>query len=448
MNDIFTHCKDGNLVAVKIWLDNTESDLNQGDDHLFSPLHWASRQGHKGIVDLLISRGAQVNAANMGDDTPLHNAAQMGHVDILRKLIQHKADVNAFNEHGNTPLHYACFGQFAAVAEELVGNGALVGICNKFGQAATCKARPTLARKLNQMAESFGQDLTPIPYQQTVQKYTTTRTRAKNDTLQHENVDLRQLNLRGKIAVSPSGETFRGKWGQQEIIAKTLKVREITPRRSREFHEEYLRLRIFSHPNVLPVMGIVNMPKTLATISPQATMGSLYNVLHESTVTVDHTRVVLFAIDIAEGMSFLHSLDPIIPRFHLNSKHIMIDEGFQCKINMGDVKFSFQQLGKMYHPAWVAPEALRRKHDEINRKSADMWSFSILLFEMITRQVPFSDLSNMECGMRIALEGMRVNIPVGISPHICKLMKICMNEDPAKRPKFDMVLPILKKMGV
>ncbi|CAK8671925.1 unnamed protein product [Clavelina lepadiformis] len=444
-NSVLT--KDGNLVAVKVWLDNTENDLNQGDDHLFSPLHWACREGHMHIVDILINRGARINAANMGDDTPLHNAAQMGHLDIVKKLIKNKSDVNAINEHGNTPLHYACFGQHAACGEELVASGALIGICNKYGQSPISKARPMFARNLAEMAASLGQDLNEIQYKDSVNAWKgTTRTRAKNETLSHENVDLRQLNLKGKIASSHSGETWRGRWGQQEIVTKILKVRDITSRKAREFHEEYLRLRIFSHPNVLPVMGVVNSPKTLATVSPHVAVGSLYNVLHESTVTVDHSRAVLFATDIANGMSFLHSLEPIIPRLHINSRHVMIDEGMQCKINMADVKFSFQEPGKLYNPSWMAPEALQRKHEDINRKSADMWSFSILLWEMATREVPFSDLSNMECGMRIALEGMRVSIPPGISPHICKLMKICMNEDPTKRPKFDMILPILKKM--
>jgi len=46
----------------------------------------------------------------------------------------------------------------------------------------------------------------------------------------------------------------------------------------------------------------------------------------------------------------------------------------------------------------------------------------------------------------VALEGLRVSIPSDISPHLTKLIKICMNEDPGKRPTFDMVLPILDKM--
>lgn len=46
----------------------------------------------------------------------------------------------------------------------------------------------------------------------------------------------------------------------------------------------------------------------------------------------------------------------------------------------------------------------------------------------------------------MALEGLRVTIPPGTSVHMARLIKICMNEEPGKRPKFDMVLPILDKM--
>ena len=47
---------------------------------------------------------------------------------------------------------------------------------------------------------------------------------------------------------------------------------------------------------------------------------------------------------------------------------------------------------------------------------------------------------------QIALEGLRVSIPPGSSPHMAKLIRICMNEDPGKRPTFDMITPILEKM--
>lgn len=53
------------------------------DDHGFSPLHWAAKEGHLNLVTLLIQRGARVNATNMGDDTPLHLATAHGHREIV-----------------------------------------------------------------------------------------------------------------------------------------------------------------------------------------------------------------------------------------------------------------------------------------------------------------------------------------------------------------------------
>lgn len=96
-----------------------------------------------------------------------------------------------------------------------------------------------------------------------------------------------------------------------------------------------------------------------------------------------------------------------------------------------------------------------------------MWSFAVLLWELATRQVPFAELAPMEAGLKvkkwylytgtftylnglnfaqIALEGLRVSIPPGISTHLAKLIRICMNEDPGKRPTFEMITPILEKM--
>lgn len=103
-----------------------------------------------------------------------------------------------------------------------------------------------------------------------------------------------------------------------------------------------------------------------------------------------------------------------------------------------------------------------------------MWSFGILLWELNTREVPFADLSPMECGMKvskryrsrfsvsstfskigvlmmyrvqIALEGLRVQIPPGIARNMGRLMNICLNEDPGRRPNFDQIIPILEKMS-
>ena len=113
---------------------------------------------------------------------------------------------------------------------------------------------------------------------------------------------------------------------------------------------------------------------------------------------------------------------------------------------MADTKFSFQEKNKLFHPAWMSPEALQKKPGEINQKASDMWSFAVLLWEIVTRQVPFAEFSPMEVGMKIALEDLRLTFTRDISSHIQRLIKISMNEDPGKRPTFEQIIPILEKI--
>ena len=113
---------------------------------------------------------------------------------------------------------------------------------------------------------------------------------------------------------------------------------------------------------------------------------------------------------------------------------------------MADTKFSFQDKNKLFQPAWMSPESLQKKSSEINRKASDMWSFAILLWEIVTRQVPFAEFSPMEIGMKIALEDLRLQFTRDISVHIQRLIRICMNEEPGKRPTFEQIIPIMEKI--
>ncbi|XP_052276982.1 integrin-linked protein kinase-like isoform X2 [Dreissena polymorpha] len=394
---------------------------------------------------MLIQRGARINATNMGDDTALHLACSHGHRDIVGMLLHHKANINAINEHGNTPLHYACFWNHDQIAEDLVNNGALVAMANKSDETPLDKAKPKVAKILTERAGSLGQDLHKIPFKD--RSWLGYKTRSRDALLsRHAGINIEQLKLQGHMATTHSGEVWRGLWQGNDIVAKVLNLRECTVRNSRDFQEEFPRLRIFNHQNILPVLACCNQPPNLVVISQFMQYGSLYNVLHgETGIVVDQNQCLRFAIDIARGMEFLHTLEPLIPNMYLTSKHVMIDEDLTARINMGDYGFSFHEKGKLYSPGWMAPEALQKKPEEINMRAADMWSFAIVLYELETREVPFADLTPMEIGMKVALEGLRITIPPGISSHILRLLKICMNEDPGKRPRFDMIIPILEK---
>lgn len=59
----------------------------------------------------------------------------------------------------------------------------------------------------------------------------------------HKGININELALHTKMAVSPSGELWRGKWQGNEIVAKILALRECSSRICRDFNEEFPRLR-------------------------------------------------------------------------------------------------------------------------------------------------------------------------------------------------------------
>ena len=96
---------------------------NVGGD---TPLNSAAGNGHKEIVELLISKGADVNAKN-AVNKPLHMAAERGHKEIVELLIAEGADVNAKVIFGQTLLDTAIINNRSELANLLRKHGGKTG---------------------------------------------------------------------------------------------------------------------------------------------------------------------------------------------------------------------------------------------------------------------------------------------------------------------------------
>ena len=109
-------------------------DINfKGGYNNRSPLYVAVSSGNKEIAELLISKGADVNAKDKDGRTSLHSAASSGNKEIAELLISKGADVNAQSNNGWTPLHSAASNGSKEIAELLIANDADVNAPNKDG---------------------------------------------------------------------------------------------------------------------------------------------------------------------------------------------------------------------------------------------------------------------------------------------------------------------------
>ncbi len=141
--------RNGKLAVAKFLLDN-KADTEVVDNFARTPLLLAAQSGRKEMVELLLERGASVNATvikekvakntmlNNGENgrTSLHYAAFYGYKGVVETLLKHGAKVDAGDAEGKTPLHYAAQKGFKNVAEMLLAGGADINAKDNSGATA------------------------------------------------------------------------------------------------------------------------------------------------------------------------------------------------------------------------------------------------------------------------------------------------------------------------
>lgn len=227
-------------------------------------------------------------------------------------------------------------------------------------------------------------------------------------------------------------------------------------------------MRDFSHENLVRFIGLCVDEPVFAVVTELATRGSLSDMLENESVKIDWIFKYSIITDIVDGMTYLHSTPH---RYHgrLTSSNCVIDNRFTVKlINYGlkslDREVNRETDDADFNPRslfWTAPEHLRQK--EIKSQGSakgDVYSFAIILQEIITRSSPFEQterlgrkkapLSPEEILDRVrmgCIPPFRPEVAVDDAPpELIDLMHACWAEDPNIRPDFAVIKPRLKRI--
>ncbi|KAK3547674.1 hypothetical protein QTP86_026920 [Hemibagrus guttatus] len=279
----------------------------------------------------------------------------------------------------------------------------------------------------NQSPTGWNQSKTPPPAQKerassfSSQEKNKIRPRDKRDSSYYWEIEASEVVLHSRIGSGSFGTVYKGKW-HGDVAVKILKVTDPTPEQFQAFRNEVAVLRKTRHVNILLFMGYMTQDN-LAIVTQWCEGSSLYKHLHVLETKIPMVQLIDIARQTAQGMDYLHAKN-IIHR-DMKSNNIFLHEGLTVKIGdfgLATVKTRWSGSHQVEHPSgsvlWMAPEVIRMKDNNPYSFQSDVYSYGIVLYELMTGELPYSDISSRDQIIFMVGRGY-------LSPDLTKLYKSC-----------------------
>ena len=319
-------------------------------------------------------------------------------------------------------------------------------------------------------------------------------------------IDPQEIILHRIIGEGTFGRVWSAKWGNASVAVKEFVFAQAAvagkSRQQQAIVEEIIgeagMMAILRHPNVLQLFGCSLTAQAIWIVSELCSLGSLRQVLDDRERLIPMEVRLNLALQVAEGMAYLHTQDPPIIHRDLKSHNIFVHETFaeietrdksndskqtiwllkkknensnsdssgsdsgngttkqieqpKSKVSMsakigdwGSARASLSGSRTMTHgvgtACWMAPEVLKHARSS---KYSDVYGFGIVLWELATRREVYEGLESTQIIAMVANDHLRPEIPEGCP--LNDLMVKCWAENPNQRPHFDQIVKELNKL--
>jgi serine/threonine protein kinase len=248
-------------------------------------------------------------------------------------------------------------------------------------------------------------------------------------------ITLEELDVAERLAAGAMGAVHSGYYRGRPVAIKTL--HDTSPAALGAVEAELQVHASLRDRRIVELIGANLVPPGCCIVMEQCER-SLFEWLHRRPDPMSRRQAVGIALQVAEGMAFLHSRRPPIVHRDLKSHNVLLDFKGDAKLcDFGLVNTREVTAGT---PNYMAPELLLAKS---HSTPVDVFAFGVLLNELWAREVPWDGYPPLDIKDKVAA-GERPPVPRTM-PYACEsLLRKLWHTTPASRPSFVEVIPAIE----
>ncbi|KAM0950544.1 putative dual-specificity kinase TKL-Pl-4 family [Dioscorea sansibarensis] len=267
-------------------------------------------------------------------------------------------------------------------------------------------------------------------------------------------INPRLLFIGTKIGEGAHGKVYEGKYDQQIVAIKVLNGGS-TPEEKVTLENRFVRevnmMSRVRHKNLVKFIGACKEPIMVIASELLPGMSLKQYLCSIRPKQLDLHVAIGYALDIAYAMDCLHAngiihrdLKPDNLLLTANQKNVkLIDFGLAREETVTEMMTA--ETGTY---RWMAPElystvTLRRGEKKHYTNKVDVYSFGIVLWELLTNRMPFEGMSNLQAAYAAAFKQVRPALPEDTPEELTFIVQSCWVEDPNIRPNFSQIIRML-----